>query len=92
MISDLAETGALLLMRNPDFRVGDEMRLDLHVMLEGDQSRAAVGKVVRVEPLPESRSYLWTHQVGVDFHERLALSRAEIEALEKRQAPFHKQA
>ncbi len=92
MISDLAETGTLLLLRKPDFRIGDEVRLELHVMLDGDATRIATGRVVRIEPLPETRSYLWTHQVGVDFHERLALSAAEIEALEKRQAPFGKNA
>ena len=90
MISDLAETGTLLLMRSPDLKVGDELRLELHVMLEGDATRSANGRVVRVEPLPDERFSLWTHQVGVEFHERLPLSAAEIESLEKRQGPFGK--
>ena len=92
MISDLAETGTLLLLRKPDLHVGDEVRLDLHVLLDGNTTRTATGRVVRIEPLPETRSYLWTHQVGVDFHDRLPLSAAEVEALEKRQAPFGKHA
>jgi hypothetical protein len=90
LIADLAETGTRLLMRNPGVTVGDELKLELHVMTDGKQTRSAAGRVVRVEPLPEERVSLWTHEVGVDFHERLPLSADEIEALEKRQLPFGK--
>ena len=90
LIADLAETGARLLMRNPGVSIGDDLRLELHVLLDSSDARIASGRVVRVEPLPDERVSLWTHQVGVDFHERLALTAAEIESLEKRQAPFGK--
>ena len=92
MISDLAETGTRLLLRNPGLDVGDELRLELHVLLEGGEPRVARGRVVRVELLPDDRVSLWTHEVGVDFHERLPLGADEIAALEKRQALFGKHA
>ena len=88
LIADLAETGTRLLMRSPEVALGDELRLELHVMLEGDEVRHVSGRVVRVAPLPDERVSLWTHEVGVDFHERLPLNDAEIAALEKRQIPF----
>ncbi len=89
MISDLAETGTLLLVRGPEFRVGDQLRLELHLMLDKTVApRSATGHVVRVELLPEERTSLWTHQVGVEFHDKLELSPAEIDALDKRQLPF----
>ncbi len=90
LISDLAETGTLLLMRKPGFKIGDELRLELHVLLEGPETRIVTGRVVRLEPLPDERAYLWTHQVGVDFHERIELTPDEIEAMAKRQEPFRK--
>ncbi|HEY1957305.1 MAG TPA: PilZ domain-containing protein [Polyangiaceae bacterium] len=90
MIVDLAETGSRLLLRNPGLSIGDELRLELHVLLDGGAPRIATGRVVRVEGLPDDRVSLWTHEVGVDFHERLALGAAELEALQKRQAPFGK--
>ncbi len=90
LISDLAETGTLLLMRKPDLKVGDELRLELHVLLEGNDTRVVTGRVVRLEALPDDRAYLWTHSVGVDFHERITLTKDEIEAMEKRQEPFKK--
>ncbi len=90
LIADLAETGALLFLRHPVLKVDDEVRLELHVALDKDTPRIAFGRVVRVEPLPADRVSLWTHQVGVDFLERIALSAAEIDSLEKRQAPFGK--
>jgi hypothetical protein len=90
LIADLAETGTRLYMRNPGLSIGDELQLELHVMLDGGEARTAAGKVVRVEPLPDERVSLWTHQVGVEFHERMPLSDAEIESLEKRQTPFGK--
>ncbi len=91
MISDLAETGTLLLLRNPAFKIGDELRLELHVMLDEKAGmRAANGHVVRMEPLPDDRASLWTHQVGVEFAEKLELSAEEIDSLQKRQLPFGK--
>lgn len=91
MIADLAETGTLLLLRNPAFEIGDEIRLELHVMLdEKEGMRAATGHVVRLEPLPDDRASLWTHQVGVEFTEKLELSAEEVDALLKRQIPFGK--
>jgi hypothetical protein len=90
MISDLAETGTKLLMRRPDFSVGDDLRLELHVLLEEGAPRVASGRVVRIEEMPEERAFLWTHEVGVHFHDRLELSTAEIEAMDKRQKPFGK--
>jgi PilZ domain len=90
MIADLAETGALLLLRKPSWKVGDDVRLELYVELDVKRPRNANGRVVRIEPLPEERSSLWTHQVAIDFAERIELSAAEIESLEKRQAPLAK--
>lgn len=92
MIADLAETGTRLLMQNPELAIGDELRLELHVLLEGGDPRVIGGRVVRVERLPDNRVSLWTHQVGVEFHETLPLGPAEIDALEKRQIPFGKRA
>lgn len=90
MIADLSESGALLLLRYPDWRVGDEVRLELHVSLDDGPPRPANGRVVRVEPLPDQRTSLWTHQVAVEFIEKIALSPAEVESLEKRQEPYGK--
>jgi hypothetical protein len=88
MIADLAEGGALLLLRNPDWSVGDEVRLELHVALDDGPPRVATGHVVRVEHLPDERTSLWTHQAGVEFSAPISLSAAETESLEKRQAPY----
>jgi hypothetical protein len=90
MIADLAEGGALLLLRNPDWSAGDEVRLELHVALDDGPPRIATGHVVRVEPLPDQRASLWTHQCGVEFTEPITLSTAEIDSLEKRQEPYGK--
>jgi hypothetical protein len=88
MIADLGEGGALLLLRTPDWSVGDEVRLELHVALDDGPARLAAGHVVRLEPLPDERTSLWTHQVGVEFSAPIHLSAAEIESLEKRQEPY----
>jgi hypothetical protein len=92
MIADLGDGGALLFARNPDVRVGDEVSLELHVALDGGAARLATGRVVRVAALPDERVSLWTHQVGVEFHELFALSDAEVAALDERQLPFGKRA
>lgn len=90
IIADLAETGALLFMRQPESKVGDDLRVELYVELDMKRPRNVTGRVVRIEPLPDERTSLWTHQVAVEFSEPIALSAAEIESLEKRQAPFAK--
>ena len=90
MIADLAETGALLLLRKPGWKVGDELRIDLYVELDTKRPRNATCRVVRIEPLPDERASLWTHQVAVEFTEPITLTPAEIESIEKRQAPFSK--
>lgn len=92
MIADLAETGTRLLLNDPELAVGDELRLELHVLLDRDDARVVHGRVVRVDPLPDDRVSLWTHQVGVEFDARLPLTAEELEALEKRQVPFGKHA
>jgi hypothetical protein len=91
MIADLAESGAKLLLRKPDWQLDDTLRLELHIALgEGKEPRIAMGQVVRIEPLPDEKISLWTHQVGVEFHSPIELSNEEIDALEKRQEPFGK--
>jgi hypothetical protein len=90
MIADLAETGARLLLQHPDLKLGDELRLELHIMMDSDAARTVGAKVVRIEPLADDRISLWTHQVGVEFHETMPLSTAEIAALDEREAPFGK--
>jgi len=90
MIADLGDGGALLFAQNPDLQVGDEVGLELHVALDGGAARLATGRVVRVARLPDERVSLWTHQVGVEFHELFTLSDAEVAALDARQMPFGK--
>jgi len=90
MIADLAETGTRLFLREPELKVGEELRLELHISLDDAQVRNITGRVVRIELLPPERSSLWTHEVGVEFDETLRLGPAEVEALEKREAPFGK--
>lgn len=90
LIADLADSGALLYARNPDLKIGDEVGLELHVALDRGAARLATGRVVRVAPLPEERVSLWTHQIGIEFHELFALSDAEVAALDERQKPFGK--
>ncbi len=90
MIADLAETGTRLFLQQPDFKLGDEVRLELHVMLGDDAARVVTGHIVRIEPLPDDRASLWTHEVGVEFHETMPLSPAELASLAKREAPFGK--
>jgi Tfp pilus assembly protein PilZ len=90
MIADLAETGTRLFLQQPDLKMGDEVRLELHVMLDSDTTRVVTGRIVRIEPLPTDRASLWTHEIGVEFHETMPLSPAEIASLEKREAPFSK--
>ena len=88
MIADLAESGAKLLLRKPDWQLDDTLRLELHIALgEHQEPRIAMGQVVRIEPLPDEKISLWTHQVGVEFHSPIALSDedpalAETEVLE----------
>lgn len=90
MIADLSEKGVLLLLRNPSWSAGEEVRLELHVALHDAPPRLATGHVVRIEPLPDERTSLWTHQVGVEFTAPISLSADEIAALEKRQEPYRK--
>jgi hypothetical protein len=90
MISDLSETGALLLVRLPESKVGDELRIELHILFDSDDTHVVSGRVVRVEPLPDSRTGLWTHQLAVQFQESIAFTPAEIESLEKRKALLEK--
>ena len=91
MIADLAEGGARLLLRKPELHLEDEVRLELHIGLEDDAPpRVATGKVVRVQPMPDDRASLWTHEVGVAFHETISLGADEVEALDKRQEPYGK--
>ena len=92
MIADLAESGARLYAQNPDLHVGDEVGLELHIALDFGAARLAAGRVVRVTPLPEERVSLWTHEVGVEFHEPIVLSDAELDALAQRERPFGKHA
>jgi Tfp pilus assembly protein PilZ len=90
MIADLAETGTRLFLQQPDFKLGDEVRLELHVLLDDDTGRVVTGHIVRIEPLPDDRASLWTHEIGVEFHETMPLSAAELDSLAKREAPFGK--
>jgi hypothetical protein len=62
------------------------------VLLDEGATRAAGGKVVRITELPDERASLWTHEVGVDFHETFSLDQSEIDALVKRNLPFGKRA
>jgi hypothetical protein len=87
LISDLSEGGALLLVGEPDWGVGDEVRLELFVALDVKTPRIAFGRVVRIEPIPLDRASLWSHEVAVAFDPHIVLSAAELESLEK-QAPF----
>jgi hypothetical protein len=86
MISDLSETGALLLLHGPDTKVGEELRLELHVIIDSDATRIVTGRVIRLEPLPDARASFWTYQAAVEFHETLTFDAAEIASLEKRRA------
>lgn len=89
MIADVAAGGARLLLRRPDLRVDETVRLELHISLEG-APRVAMGRVVRVESLPESRASLWTHEAGVEFEAPLPLTQEETDALAKREELFGK--
>jgi len=86
MIMDLSEAGIRLMVRNPDWEVGDDLHLDLHLSLELDMAHArhAIGRVVRMVELTDDRKGLWTHEVAVDLADRLTLSAAEREIIEKR--------
>ena len=86
MISDLSETGALLLVYGPAVRVDEELRLELHIVTNSDAARTVTGRVVRIEPLPPARASLWSHQAAVEFHETLTFNEAEVESLAKRKA------
>lgn len=88
MITDLSESGVRLLVRNPDWKVGDELRLELHLQLELDMenARIAPGKVVRVEELPEDRRALWTHEAAVELDPPITLTAQEREAVSRRAA------
>lgn len=86
IIADLCVGGALLLVRKPTVKVGDALRLELFISLDAHEFRAATGKVMRVEALPEARVSLWTHQAAVKFDEPLTLYEAEITAMMERQA------
>ena len=88
MITDLSEVGVRLLVRHPPWAIGEELRLGLHVTLkrELDEPRIVTGHVKRIEALPETRVGLWTHQVAVEFTERIALTDAEREAMATRAA------
>ena len=85
MISDLSESGVLLLVRGAAARV-DEIRIELHILFDSDEARTVSGRVVRIEPLPDSRTGLWTHQLAVQFHDPIAFTPLEIEAIDRRKA------
>jgi hypothetical protein len=85
MIHDLSVTGALLVVR-AKLEVGDTISLQLYVTGDPDSpTRAAHGKVVRVEPLGPKALGLWSHRVAVKFDEPLTDFESEIKALEERQ-------
>ena len=86
MITDLSESGIRLLVRNPDWKVGDELRLELHLQLElnMNEARIAPGKVVRVEELPDDRRALWTHEAAVELVPPITLTTAERDAVARR--------
>jgi PilZ domain-containing protein len=90
MIADFAEGGMRLLVRHPEWEVGDELNLELHLSLKLDMGnpRPAKGRVLRIEELPDDRAALWTHTVAVQFEEPITLTDAEREALEKRESTF----
>ena len=88
MIVDFTELGMRILVRHPDWNVGDELNLELHLSLQLDMStpRLAKGRVLRIEALPEERAALWTHTVAVELDPPITLSDAERDALKKREA------
>ena len=86
IIADVAPGGALILVRGHNFHVGQPLRLELYIAIDSSEPRVATGHVVRIEPLPEDRVSLWTHQVGVEFDEPIALGTDEVAALDERQA------
>jgi hypothetical protein len=86
MIADLSASGTRILLRNPGWQLGDELRLELYILSEIEQPRYATGRIVRIEPLPDAQAWLWTHTVGVEFHQPITLSASEVDALEKRKA------
>ncbi len=90
MISDLSESGALLLVRAPAARVGDVLGIELHILFDSDEARTVSGHVVRIEPLPDSRTGLWTHQLAVQFQQPITFSAPEIASIEKRKALLEK--
>jgi hypothetical protein len=90
MISDLSETGALVLLHGPDVTIGENLRLELHILIGSDEARYTTGRVVRVEPLPQTRATFWTHQAAIEFHEVLAFTTTELDSLEKRKAQLAK--
>ena len=88
MIVDFTELGLRILVRHPEWNVGDELNLELHVSLTLDvnKARIAKGRVLRIEPLSEDRAALWTHTVAIELDPPIVLSDEEREALKKREA------
>jgi hypothetical protein len=85
LIHDLSVTGALLLTRSP-LEVGEEVRLSLYLKEDTADARAAVAKVLRVEPRDADHSEVWHHSVAVQFAEPLGDCAAEIADIAAHQA------
>jgi len=84
MIRDLSRTGALLLARS-DLPVGEVVHLQLFILDDLAQFRAAKGRVVRVEPIGDDAIGLWTRRIAIEFDEPLAIAEEELQALRERQ-------
>ncbi len=85
MIRDLSVTGALLLGRH-EIPAGEHVRLQLFILEDINQFRAASGKVVRSEPLGDDAVGLWSYRIAVQFDEPLSMYEEEIRALTEREA------
>jgi len=84
VIHDLSVTGALLLVRT-HMRVGDRVKLQLHISENVNEVRETTGRVVRVDPLGEQEIGLWASKVAVHFDTALTIYEQEIAELHERQ-------
>jgi hypothetical protein len=84
LIHDLSESGVLLYVRSTKFNVDDQVRLSLFLGEDGEQSRSATGRVVRVQPMAPGTEGPWLRRVAVHFDQPLPVSADEVTAFKDR--------
>jgi hypothetical protein len=88
LIHDLSESGVMLYVRTTKLGVGDKVRLSLFLSEDTEQTRAATGRVVRVEEMTPSSEGPWLLRAAVQFDEPIPVRAGDVAAFRERAQRF----